>query len=72
MEPSTVIAIIALIIALVVACVAMSSKKQSASSTSEGDQPSTDEGRKIAVVRGTAWVSSTQITCWTNDYTTGG
>lgn len=72
MIASTVIAIIALIVALVVACVIMSNKKQSSSSTSEGDQPSTDEGRKIAVVRGTAWVSSTQITCWTNDYTTGG
>lgn len=72
MEPSTVIAIIALIIALVVACVTMGKKQSSGSTSSEGDQPSTDEGRKIAVVRGTAWVSSTQITCWTNDYTTGG
>jgi hypothetical protein len=71
MEPATVIAIIALIIALVVACVTMS-KKQSSSSSADSDQPSTDEGRKIAVVRGTAWVSSTQITCWTDDYTTGG
>lgn len=71
MEPATVIAIIALIIALVVACVTMS-KKQSSSSSAESDQPSTEEGRKIAVVRGTAWVSSTQITCWTDDYTTGG
>lgn len=68
---ATVIAIIALIIALVVACVTMS-KKQSSSSSAESDQPSTEEGRKIAVVRGTAWVSSTQITCWTGDYTTGG
>lgn len=68
---ATVIAIIALIIALVVACVTMS-KKQSSSSSAESDQPSTEEGRKIAVVRGTAWVSSTQITCWTDDYTTGG
>lgn len=71
MEPATVIAIIALIIALVVACVTMS-KKQSSSSSADSDQPSTEEGRKIAVVRGTAWVSSTQITCWTDDYTTGG
>ena len=71
MEPTTVIAIIALIIALVVACVTMS-KKQSSGSSAESDQPSTEEGRKIAVVRGTAWVSSTQITCWTDDYTTGG
>lgn len=68
---ATVIAIIALIIALVVACVTMS-KKQSSSSSADSDQPSTEEGRKIAVVRGTAWVSSTQITCWTDDYTTGG
>lgn len=71
MEPATVIAIIALIIALVVACVTMS-KKPSSSSSADSDQPSTEEGRKIAVVRGTAWVSSTQITCWTDDYTTGG
>lgn len=71
MDPATVIAIIALIIALIVACVTMS-KKQSSSSSAESDQPSTEEGRKIAVVRGTAWVSSTQITCWTDDYTTGG
>ena len=71
MEPSTVIAIIALVVALIVACVTMS-KKQSASSSADSDQPSTEEGRKIAVVRGTAWVSSTQITCWTDDYTTGG
>lgn len=71
MEPTTVIAIIALIVALIVACVTMS-KKQSSSSSAESDQPSTEEGRKIAVVRGTAWVSSTQITCWTDDYTTGG
>lgn len=71
MEPATVIAIVALIIALVVACVTMS-KKQSSSSSADSDQPSTEEGRKIAVVRGTAWVSSTQITCWTDDYTTGG
>lgn len=71
MDPATVIAIIALIIALVVACVTMSQKKSS-SSSAESDQPSTEEGRKIAVVRGTAWVSSTQITCWTDDYTTGG
>lgn len=72
MEPTTVIAIIALIIALVVACVTMSKKQSSSSSSAESDQPSTEEGRKIAVVRGTAWVSSTQITCWTDDYTTGG
>lgn len=71
MEPTTVIAIIALIVALIVACVTMS-KKQSSSSSADSDQPSTEEGRKIAVVRGTAWVSSTQITCWTDDYTTGG
>lgn len=71
MDPATVIAIIALIIALIVACVTMS-KKQSSSSSADSDQPSTEEGRKIAVVRGTAWVSSTQITCWTDDYTTGG
>lgn len=71
MDPATVIAIIALVVALIVACVAMSNKT-SASSSADGDQPTTDEGRKIAVVRGTAWVSSTQITCWTDDYTTGG
>ena len=71
MAPATVIAIIALIIALIVACVTMS-KKQSSSSSADSEQPSTEEGRKIAVVRGTAWVSSTQITCWTDDYTTGG
>lgn len=71
MEPATVIAIIALVVALIVACVAIS-KKSSASSSADSDQPTTDEGRKIAVVRGTAWVSSTQITCWTDDYTTGG
>lgn len=71
MEPATVIAIIALVVALIVACVAIS-KKSSSSSSADSDQPTTDEGRKIAVVRGTAWVSSTQITCWTDDYTTGG
>ena len=71
MDPATVIAIIILVVALVVSCVMMG-KAQKGGSAAESDQPSTEEGRKIAVVRGTAWVSSTQITCWTDDYTTGG
>lgn len=66
-----VIGIIALIVALIVTLVTMNKKKTS-SASADSDQPSTEEGRKIAVVRGTAWVSSTQITCWTDDYTTGG
>ena len=38
----------------------------------EVDTPTADEGRKIAVVRGTAWVTSSQITAWVDSYTTGG
>lgn len=71
MTVEAVIAIIALIVAIVATCVAMNSKVKS-SNNAESNQPSSEEGRKIAVVRGTAWVKSTEITVWTDDYTTGG
>lgn len=65
-----VVAIIALVVAIIATCLAMNAKKTS--NNAESSQPSSEEGRKIAVVRGTAWVKSTEITVWTNDYTTGG
>ena len=71
MTVEVVIAIIALVVAIIATCVAMNSKVKS-SSNAESIQPSSEEGRKIAVVRGTAWVKSTEITVWTDDYTTGG
>jgi uncharacterized membrane protein YozB (DUF420 family) len=71
MTVSAVLAIIALIVALVAICVALNTNMDSGNQA-ESNAPTSEEGRKIAVVRGTAWVSSTQITVWTNNYTTGG
>ncbi len=52
-------------------CIAMN-QKVSNDSSADSSQPSSEEGRKVAIVRGTAWVKSTQITVWTDTYTTGG
>lgn len=71
MTVSAVLAIIALIVALVAICVALNTNMDSGNQA-ESNTPTSEEGRKIAVVRGTAWVSSTQITVWTGNYTTGG
>ena len=65
MSASIVMAIIALVVAIVAMCIAMNQKVSN-------DKPSSEEGRKVAIVRGTAWVKSTQITVWTDTYTTGG
>ena len=71
MGVGSVIAVIALVVALIAICLAMKTPKTN-SNNAEVDTPTADEGRKIAVVRGTAWVTSSQITAWVDSYTTGG
>ena len=71
MGASIVMAIIALVVAIVAMCIAMN-QKVSNDSSADSSQPSSEEGRKVTIVRGTAWVKSTQITVWTDTYTTGG
>lgn len=68
MFASLAIAIIALIVA-VCACIMMA--KRTTSSDEGGannDNPDVEEGRRICVVRGTTWVTSTQITVYHDPY----
>lgn len=67
MTASVVIAIIALIVAI--CAMVMVSSADTNTDSANSDNPSTEEGRKVCVVRGTAWVKSTQITVFTDDYT---
>lgn len=67
MTASVVMAIIAIIVAI--CALVMVSNMSTDTSNTQPDQPSTEEGRKVCVVRGTAWVTSTQITVFTDDYT---
>ena len=62
---------IALVVALVAVCLLMKTPK-TGNNNADSDTPDTEEGRKIAVVLGTAWVTSSQITVWLDQYTTGG
>lgn len=71
MTVSTVFAIIALVVAIVAMFIALNMKSKT-SKSSDANMPQSEEGRKIAIVRGTAWVKSTEITAWTDSYTTGG
>ena len=71
MGTAGVIAVIALVVALVAICLVMKTPKTS-NNNADVDTPTSEEGRKIAVVRGTAWVTSSQITPWVDSYTTGG
>ena len=71
MGTAGVIAVIALVVALVAICLVMKTPKTS-NNNADVDTPTPEEGRKIAVVRGTAWVTSSQITAWVDSYTTGG
>lgn len=60
-------ALIALIVVAI--CVALSSAQQTTPDTSrERKAPDVEEGRKIAVARGTVWVTSTQITVYHEPY----
>ena len=71
MGAAGIIAVIALVVALVAICLVMKTPKTS-NNNADVDTPTSEEGRKIAVVRGTAWVTSSQITAWADSYTTGG
>lgn len=71
MSTGLIVGIVLLLVALIAVCLAFQQPKVD-SSTAENETPTTEEGRKIAVMRGTTWVTSTQITAWTDDYTTGG
>ena len=65
---STVAYIIAVAVVALVACIlALRSVRVPSSDGDNSDQtPSTDEGEKVCVVRGTVWVQSTQITAYLN------
>ena len=71
MGTAGVIAVIALVVALVAICLLMKTPK-TGNNNADSDTPDKEEGRKIAVVRGTAWVTSSQITAWLDPHTTGG
>ena len=71
MGTAGVIAVIALVVALVAVCLLMKTPK-TGNNNADSDTPNTEEGRKIAVVRGTTWVTSSQITAWLDPHTTGG
>ena len=60
--------IVAVAIVAIVACIlALRSVRVPSSGGDNSDQtPSTDEGEKVCVVRGTVWVQSTQITAYLN------
>lgn len=60
--------IIAVAIVAIVACIlALRSVRVPSSDGDNSDQtPSTNEGEKVCVVRGTVWVQSTQITAYLN------
>lgn len=60
-------ALIALVVVAI--CVAMTSAQQATTDTGrERNAPDVEEGRKIAVARGTVWVNSTQITVYHEPY----
>lgn len=65
---STVAYIIAVAVVAIVACIlALRNVRVPSSDGDNSDQtPSTDEGEKVCVVRGTVWVQSTQITAYLN------
>lgn len=65
---SLVAYIIAVAVVALVACIlALRSVRVPSSDGDNSDQtPSTDEGEKVCVVRGTVWVQSTQITAYLN------
>lgn len=65
---SSVAYIIAVAVVALVACIlALRSVRVPSSDGDNSDQtPSTDEGEKVCVVRGTVWVQSTQITAYLN------
>ena len=68
MAVTAVIAIIALIVAIC-ACIMMANQNTSIDrEAGSSDSPNVEEGRKICVVRGTAWVTSTQITVYHEPY----
>lgn len=67
-----VCAIIAVVIAVCAIVMANKNMGGSDSGSSNQDAPTVDEGRKICVVRGTAWVTSTQITVYHKPYNEGG
>lgn len=68
MSVSSLAYIIAVAIVAIVACIlALRSVRVPSSDGDNSDQtPSTDEGEKVCVVRGTVWVQSTQITAYLN------
>lgn len=65
---SAVAYIIAVAVVALVACIlALRGVRVSSENGDNSDQtPSTDEGEKVCVVRGTVWVQSTQITAYLN------
>lgn len=65
---STVAYIIAVaVVALVAVILALRGVRVPSTDGDNSDQtPSTDEGEKVCVVRGTVWVQSTQITAYLN------
>lgn len=64
----TVVALIVVAVVALVACIlALRGVRVQSSDGDNSDQtPSTDEGEKVCVVRGTVWVQSTQITAYLN------
>lgn len=68
MSVSSLAYIIAVAIVAIVACIlALRSVRVPSSDGDNSDQaPSTNEGEKVCVVRGTVWVQSTQITAYLN------
>lgn len=60
--------IVAVAIVAIVACIlALRSVRVPSTDGDNSDQtPSTNEGEKVCVVRGTVWVQSTQITAYLN------
>lgn len=65
---SSVAYIIAVAVVALVACIlALRGVRVPSEDGDNSDQtPSTDEGEKVCVVRGTVWVQSTQITAYLN------
>lgn len=65
---SAVAFLIAVAVVAIVACIlALRGVRVSSENGDNSDQtPSTDEGEKVCVVRGTVWVQSTQITAYLN------
>lgn len=59
--------IIGLVVALCVMLM-MANQQNTPDTSTERKTPTTEEGRRISVVRGTTWVTSTQITIYYNPY----